>query len=99
MCKVKWDPYQDDGTTRWSKEESKDGVSLSLSRRLPNLGDEIHLKRGRIVTPQNLPLLKIELKWFICEFLCTWKHRKIKKMVDQKFIIEKFIKLKFIIES
>ena len=33
-----------DGTTRESKEESKDGVSLSPSRRLPNLEDEIHLK-------------------------------------------------------
>ena len=30
--------------------------------------DEIHLKGGRIVTPQNLPLLKIGLKWFIYEF-------------------------------
>ena len=45
------DLYQDDGTTRGSKEESKDGVSLSPSRRLLNLGDEIHLKGGRIVTP------------------------------------------------
>ena len=47
----KVDPYQDDGTTRGSKEESKDGVSLSPSRRLPNLGDKIHFKGGRIVTP------------------------------------------------
>ena len=44
MCKVKWDPYQDDGTARGSEKESKDEVSLSPSRRLPNLGDEIHLK-------------------------------------------------------
>ena len=43
VCKVKWDPYQDDGT-QWSREESRDGVSLSPSRRLLNLGDEIHLK-------------------------------------------------------
>ena len=35
---------QEDGITRGSKEESKDGVFLSPSRRLPNLGDEIHLK-------------------------------------------------------
>ena len=41
QCKV--DPYQDDGTTRGSKEESKDEISLSLSRRLLNLKDEIHL--------------------------------------------------------
>ena len=34
-----------------SREESKDEVSLSPSRRLPNLGDEIHLKGGRIITP------------------------------------------------
>ena len=43
--------YQDDETARESKEESKDGVFPSLSRRLPNLEDEIHLKGGRIVTP------------------------------------------------
>ena len=41
---IKWDPYQGDGTTWGSKEESKDEVSLSPSRCLPNLGDEIHLK-------------------------------------------------------
>ena len=34
-----------------SREESKDRLSLSPSRRLPNLRDEIHLKGGRIVTP------------------------------------------------
>ena len=45
----KLDLYQDDGTG--SKEESKDGVFPSLSRRLQNLEDEIHLKGGRIVTP------------------------------------------------
>ena len=33
-----------DETTRGSKEESKDGVFLSPSRCLPNLGDEIHPK-------------------------------------------------------
>ena len=58
----KVDLYQDDGTTRESKEESKDRVFPSLSRRLLNLEDEIHLKGGRIVTSQNLPLLKIGLK-------------------------------------
>ena len=42
---------QDDGTARESKEESKDGVFPSLSRRILNLEDEIHLKGGRIVTP------------------------------------------------
>ena len=47
----KVDLYQDDGTARESKEESKDGVFPSLSRRLLNLEDEIHLKGGRIVTP------------------------------------------------
>ena len=47
----KVDLYQDDGTIRESKEESKDRVFPSLSRRLPNLEDEIHLKEGRIVTP------------------------------------------------
>ena len=62
MCKVKWDFYQDDGTARGSKEEFKGIVFLSPSRRRLNLGDEIHLKGDRIVTPQNLPLLKIELK-------------------------------------
>ena len=72
----KVDLYQDDGTTWESKEESKDGIFLSLSRRLPNLEDEIHLKGGRIVTPQNLPLLKIESKWFIFEFLSTWNIGK-----------------------
>ena len=91
MCKVKWDHYQDDRTTRGSEEESKDEVSQSLSRRLPNLGDEIHLKGGRIVTPQNLSLLKIELKWFICEILCTWKHRKIKIFINLKFIRNVFV--------
>ena len=50
-AKLSGSSYQDDGTTRWSKEESKDEVSLSPSRHLPNLGDEIHLKGGRIVTP------------------------------------------------
>ena len=40
----KVDPYQDDGTTRGSKEESKDEISLSLSPHLSNLEDEIHLK-------------------------------------------------------
>ena len=44
------------------KKNPKTEYSLSLSQRLPNLGDEIHLKGGRIVTPQNLPLLNIELK-------------------------------------
>ena len=48
---MKWDHYQDDGTTQGSKEEFKDRVSLSSSRRLPNLGDEVHLKGSRIVTP------------------------------------------------
>ena len=47
----KVDLYQDDGIARESKEESKDGVFPSFSRRLPNLEDEIHLKGGRIVTP------------------------------------------------
>ena len=47
----KVDLYQDDGTTWGSKEESKDRVFPSLSQRLPNLEDEIHLKGGRIVTP------------------------------------------------
>ena len=47
----KVDPYQDDGIARESKEESKDRVFPYLSRCLPNLEDEIHLKRGRIVTP------------------------------------------------
>ena len=59
---MKWDHYQDDGTMSGSKEGFNDRVFLSPSRRLLNLGDEIHLKGGRIVTPQNLPLLKIELK-------------------------------------
>ena len=45
------DLYQDDGTARGTKEESKDGVLPSLSRRPSNLEDEIHLKGGRIVTP------------------------------------------------
>ena len=40
----KVDLYQDDGTARESKEESKDGVFPSLSRRILNLEDEIHLK-------------------------------------------------------
>ena len=43
--------YKDDGTTRVSKEKSKDGVFPSLSRRLLNLEDEIHLKGHRIATP------------------------------------------------
>ena len=47
----KVDFYQDNGTARESKEESNDEVFPSLSRRLPNLEDEIHLKGGRIVTP------------------------------------------------
>ena len=51
MYASKVDLYQDDGTARESKEESKDGVFPSLSRRLSNLEDEIHLKGGRIVTP------------------------------------------------
>ena len=59
---MKWDHYQDDGTTRESKEESRDKISLSPSRRRPNLEGEIHLKGGRIVTPLNLPLLKIGIK-------------------------------------
>ena len=44
ICKARQNPYQDDGTTRGSKEESKDGVSLSPSRCFLNLEDEIHLK-------------------------------------------------------
>ena len=59
---MRQNPYQQDGTTRGSKEESKDGVFPSPSRRRPNLENEIHLEAGRIVTPQNLPLLKIGLK-------------------------------------
>ena len=47
----KVDSDQDDGTTSGSKEGFKDGVFLSLSQRLPNLEDEIHLTGGRIVTP------------------------------------------------
>ena len=47
----KVDLYQDEGTARESEEESKNGVFPSLSRRLLNLEDEIHLKGGRIVTP------------------------------------------------
>ena len=47
----KVDLYQDNETARGSKEESKDGVFSSLSRRLLNLEDEIHLKGHRIVTP------------------------------------------------
>ena len=47
----KVDLYQDGGTARESKEESKDRVFPSLSRRLSNLEDEIHFKGGRIVTP------------------------------------------------
>ena len=47
----KVDLYHDDGTARGSEEESKDGVFPSLSRRLLNLEDKIHLKGGRIVTP------------------------------------------------
>ena len=54
----KVDLYQDDGTTQESKEESKDGVFPSLSRRLSNHGDEIHLNGGRIVTPQNFNFWK-----------------------------------------
>ena len=54
------DLYQDDGTARGSKEESKDGVFLSLSRRLPNLEDEIHPKGGRFVTPKILLQLAIK---------------------------------------
>ena len=51
MYASKVDLYQDNGTARESKEESKDEVFPSLSRRLPNLEDKIHLKGGRIVTP------------------------------------------------
>ena len=40
----KVDSYQDDGTRRWNKEESRDEVPLSPSRHRSNLGDEIHLK-------------------------------------------------------
>ena len=40
----KVDLYQDNGTTGGSKEEFKDRVFLSPSRRLLNLEDEIHLK-------------------------------------------------------
>ena len=47
----KVDLYQDDGTTRGNKEESKDRVFPSLSRCLSNLEGEIQLKGGRIVTP------------------------------------------------
>ena len=36
----KVDSYQDDGTTRWSKEESRDEVPLSPSHHL-------HESRGR----------------------------------------------------
>ena len=70
----KVDSYQDDGTTRGSKEETKNEVSLSPSRRLPNLGDEIHPKGGIMVTPQNLPLLKIELKWFLFVNFCAHEN-------------------------
>ena len=51
MYASKVDLYQDDGTAQGSKEESKDRVFPYLSRCLPNLEDEIHLKGGRIVTP------------------------------------------------
>ena len=42
----KVDLYQDDGIAGESKEESKDRIFPSHSRRLPNLEDEIHLKGG-----------------------------------------------------
>ena len=49
---IKWDPYQDDGTARGSKEEFKGRVFLSPSRRRPNLGDEIHLKGVELKHPK-----------------------------------------------
>ena len=69
----KVDLYQDDGTTWESKEESKDGIFLSLSRRLPNLGDEIHLKGGRIVTPQNFATFENRVKMI---YLWIFVHMK-----------------------
>jgi len=53
--------YQD-GVAQGSEEDPKLKYPSLLCSSSPNLGDEIHLKGGRIVTPQNLPLLKIELK-------------------------------------
>ena len=49
-------------TVRKVKKDSKAKYPYLFDYHLPNLGDEIHLKGGRIVTPQNLPLLEIELK-------------------------------------
>ena len=42
-CHTTQGEYQD-GVAQESKEESKDRVFPSLSHRLPNLEDEIHLK-------------------------------------------------------
>ena len=59
-----------DGITQGCKGESKDGVSLSPSRRLLNLEDEIHLKGGRIVTPEKLhsfKIVKFDLFVQLCE--------------------------------
>ena len=48
----KVDLYQGNGTARENKEESKDGIFLSLSRCLPNLKDEIHLKGVELSHPK-----------------------------------------------
>jgi len=41
---VKWNPYQDDATTQ-GREDLKTEYRLLFDHCLPNLEDEIHLKR------------------------------------------------------
>jgi len=58
VCKLKWNLYQDEGTTQGREEDSMAEYPHLFDHHLLNLEDEIHLKGGRIVTPENLLFLK-----------------------------------------
>jgi hypothetical protein len=53
MCKVQWSNHAEDEAT-WEREDELKEDYPDLLLTLPNLEDEIHLKRVGFVTPKNL---------------------------------------------
>jgi hypothetical protein len=50
MCKVQWSHHTKEEAT-WEREEELKAFQVSFPI-CPNLGDEIHFKGGRFVTPR-----------------------------------------------
>jgi hypothetical protein len=50
MCKVQWSHHTEEEANWEREEELKESFQVSFSIP-PNLGDEIHFKGGRFVTP------------------------------------------------